>query len=87
MRPQYDTVEEAKAALEATNGQPFNGHSIVVEYVRNTDPGAARERDRDRDRGGRGGYSDRYGRGRSRSRSRSPRRRSRSRDRRRSYSR
>jgi len=77
---QFDSIDDAIKALEATNGRKLSGRTITVEYTQNEDPFAAR----DKDRGGRGrsisrspprrSRSPSYDRGR-RARSRSPERR------------
>eukprot|EP00195_Chlamydomonas_chlamydogama_P007005 CAMPEP_0202893732 /NCGR_PEP_ID=MMETSP1392-20130828/3259_1 /ASSEMBLY_ACC=CAM_ASM_000868 /TAXON_ID=225041 /ORGANISM="Chlamydomonas chlamydogama, Strain SAG 11-48b" /LENGTH=275 /DNA_ID=CAMNT_0049578173 /DNA_START=93 /DNA_END=920 /DNA_ORIENTATION=- len=50
---QFDSIDDAIKALEATNGRKLSGRTITVEYTQNEDPFAAR----DKDRGGRGGAS------------------------------
>lgn len=75
---QFETIAEAKRALEATDGTKILGRSVAVEYVANNDPyaprgGSGRDRSRSRER--------------DRSRSRTPPRRRRSPSPARSYSR
>lgn len=37
---QFESIEQAQDAVRATNGRAFNGQTITVEYVRNSDPKA-----------------------------------------------
>lgn len=47
---QYDNVDDAKYALDKTNGTELMGRTITVEFTQNEDPYGDKEKERSRGR-------------------------------------